>query len=168
MTNHDENDKTVSVKLEHSLVERVGQIANKYKISKQRLFTNILTVGAGSAIDNEIFYQIAFLSHKIKKAVFPKDEKQISVIPIKLTADLLQKIDIISSRWSTSRHDAMKQIITVGVDEVSCFDRLGLIKPILKLKDIEDAFNSVCKKSEEIFNRYEDEEKNLNRLSHDK
>lgn len=62
----------------------------------------------------------------------------------------------------------VKQIITVCVDEMICFDRLGILKVSVLLRDIEDVYDSVLRKSKSLFNTFDDEEKKINRLSHEK
>jgi len=60
-------------------------------------------------------------------------EKQISV---KLTDDIIQTLDKYAERIGKSRHDLIKTILEMGVDEIDNLKKVGIFQVGMKLRDL--------------------------------
>lgn len=158
--------KTISIRIDAFTFDKAKLLSQKYGSFLSKLLLNILTAGVDTAINNPTYFQVIYLANKIKRTVFKIDSTIVSTTPLSITPELLDKIDILVSLWKTNRHDVMCQLITIGVDEMNTFDRLGLLKAGLAVIDIQEGFKRISERGSVITHSIESNENDLTRITY--
>ncbi len=138
-------EKTISIKLNENWIERLDKLAKRGSVSRHQLMRNLIEVGIGgiSVASKVGFFQLGvvirdFLNLKDK----PKPGKE-KPIPLKLDVALLDKIDSFAERGGLSKNQLMRNLITVGVEELERASLIGVLQLGLWMRDVENSIKKI-------------------------
>ncbi len=150
-----EGDKEISIKMNKEFIERLDKLAHMGKISRRQLLKNFLEVGV---IEVEGLKDIGIF----QAAIFIRDlqEKRSGIkkmpaivggeipIPIKIDEEFLYRLDKLAERADLSRHQLMKNILLVGVEETEALAKLGIVQMVIIIHDLPESFAKFFKVGE--------------------
>jgi len=140
-----ESEKAISVKLGEQWIERLDRLAKKGGLSRHQLMRNIITVGMdGLSMSSKVgLFQVGLAIRNLLNLP-PKNEVwEEKPLPLKLDEKLLEKIDAFAKRGDLSRHQLMRNLIHVGVEELEGAARVGMFQISVAIVDIASAVKKI-------------------------
>ncbi|MFA5516862.1 MAG: CopG family transcriptional regulator, partial [Desulfuromonadales bacterium] len=125
-----DSEKTVSVKLNERWIERLDRLAKKGGLSRHQLMRNLIEVGMdaisiGKAVG---LFQLGLMIRDMFDVQMKPEPGEEKPLPLKLDEKFLAKIDDVARRGDLTRHQLMRNLIHVGVEEVEAAARIGLFQ----------------------------------------
>lgn len=142
-----ESEKTVSVKLGEQWITRLDKLAKAAGLSRHQLMRNMIQVGVnGISLASKVgLFQIGLAIRDLldlRKKAEPGEEKPL---PLRIDEKLLDKVDAFAARGGLSRHQLMRNLIHLGIDELEGASRVGVLQTSVWLRDLEEAIKKVIR-----------------------
>lgn len=131
-------DKLVSVKVNEEWLARLDRLAKVGEISRHQLIVNMMGVGVDQlrTLKQMGIIKLGLLIRDLQKpkpeaSEDPATEKPI---PVKLDEKMLAEIDLFAEQIGISRHQMMRNILHVCIEDLELLKNLGFVH-MAKLAD---------------------------------
>lgn len=141
-------EKNISIKLNDDFISRLDKIAGIGNLSRHQLAKNIIEVGIEEleTLKRIGVFQLGILIRNLtEKRIKPKDTASgEKPIPIKLDDNFIDRLDKLASKAELSRHQLMKNLLQVGLEEVEAFAKIGAIRLAVIIRDLPKSLRKIC------------------------
>lgn len=150
-------EKHIAIKMNDEFIARLDKIAKEAKLSRNQLIKNILDVGFDELVKLKQVgvFQLGIYIRDLHESISNKHKKKIidpisgeRPIPIKLDEEFINKLDELAEKAGLSRHQLLKNIIRVGLEEAEILSKVGIIKLGVIFRDLPESFRAICEKGE--------------------
>jgi len=146
-------DKMISVKLNQAWIDRLDKLAKKAKISRHQLILNMMTEGTRQLklLKKIGIFQVGLAIRDIKIPGFATSkaaEDADKPIPVKIDEKLLEEIEALADRAGLSRHQLMRNIIHVSVEELELLMMAGIGPAVLIYESLKDSLKGIISDGE--------------------
>jgi predicted DNA-binding protein len=147
-------EKQVSVKLTDDIIQSLDKYAVIFGKTRHDLIKAILKMGVDEIKDLklvgifELGMKLRDLHHSIKDklgitSTYTKDDKG-KPIPVKLSDEFIFELDKLAERAGISRHQLMQNFIKVGLQDADFFEKTGVLKAVISIRDMSKGFKKIC------------------------
>jgi len=157
---NESGEKNVSVKMNEDFIKRLDDIAHLVKLNRNQIIRNILEIGV-EEIEKLRFVgilQLSLIIRDLRESILGKCNLKATdpvagdkPIPIKLQNEFIARLDSLAEKGGLSRHQLIKNILRVGVEEGESMAKYGIIKLGLLLRDLPESFRVFFKKGDEAY-----------------
>lgn len=154
-------EKNVSVKINRKALQILDNIADQADISRHKLIHDIIEetikqVEFGRRIG---FFQMIILTKKLALKIIDlsgvtieKDEQEERTIPIRLSQDFLDRLDLLAKQADRTRHYLMRKFIEVGADELDrLYNKKVPVSHGIMMQHLKKRLDSLCKEGKKAF-----------------
>lgn len=146
-----QDEKSIAIKMNSEFIVRLDRLAELVKIPRSRLAKNLVEVGMEEL---EIWSCVGVLQLAILVSDFTKNKPTArpkdpvsgdNPIPIFIHESDVLRLDNLAAKAGISRHQLIKNLLRVGVEEGEVMARMGMLKFVVLMRDLPAAFHEVCK-----------------------
>lgn len=150
-------EKSISIKMNGEFIERLDRIAEKAKLSRNNYITNLLDLGVDELekLKQIGVFQLGLYIRDVHDSITNKCNIKMKdpvsgerPIPIKLSEEFINRLDNLAEKAGLSRHQLMKNIILVGLEQTEALSKVGIIKLAVIIRDLPETFKAICDKGE--------------------
>lgn len=150
-------EKHIAIKMNEEFIARLDKIAQEAKLSRNQFMKNLLDVGVDELkkLKQVGVFQLGIYIRDLHESISSKSRKKIidpisgeKPIPIKLDEEFINLLDELAEKAGLSRHQLMKNIIRVGLEQTEILAKVGVVRVAVIFRDLPESFRAIFKKGE--------------------
>ena len=155
---HTENEKTTTIKLDSDWLKRLDDLAARATLSRRQLMMNMMDVGLDQIKVLKMlgFFKIGLLVRQVseKNGMGHSWEEtgELKPTPVTLKETTWDLLDKLSETGDISRHQLVRNIIYVGVEQLEGYGRVGIFQINDACKWLGNAFNEIIEDGQKALN----------------
>jgi predicted transcriptional regulator len=152
------NEKTTTIKLDSVWLDRLDTLAKRAELSRRQLMMNMVDVGLDQIKVLKMFgfFKVGLLvrqmSEKSGMGHTWEETGELKPAPVTLKEKTWDLLDTLAEAGDISRHQLVRNIIYVGIEQLESFQKVGLFQ----IKDacilLKKSFNEIIEDGQKAMN----------------
>lgn len=148
------NERDIAIRMNPEFIARVDKLANLVRVSRHQLMKNMIEVGVEELelLSCVGVLQLGILIRDLMNGASAGKPKDPIIgnkpIPVALDTTYVARLDKLADKAGLPRHQLMKNLLRVGVEEAESMVRIGVLQFVILMRDLPGAFREVCKAGE--------------------
>ena len=141
------SDKSTSIKLSAHWIERLDKLTKQADLSRQQLMHNIIEVGI-DAIEFSSKVGVFQLGLMIRDLLDLRRKPVTggeTPLPLKVDEKVFAKVEMFAEKSDLTRHQLMRNLILVGIEELEGSARVGVFQLSVALRDLGGTVKKIVK-----------------------